>query len=112
MRPCEVIEAFPFVELCIEINVACVGQELVELLFVGAMRSPDVAVELRRCGPDVGVANALILDGVRAAGWSAGPSSAASRWTPAFIGLDAIVRISLQPRVDLLVGVALLSRRR
>ena len=62
MRPGEVIEALPLGKFLFQIDVAFVGEQLVELLFVGSMRSLDLSVELRRAWLDVGVANALVLD--------------------------------------------------
>ncbi len=43
----EIVEALPFIEAFFEIDVALVGEQLIELLAVGAMRSLDLAVELR-----------------------------------------------------------------
>ena len=47
MRSGQVIEALPMSELFLEIDVILVGQELVELLLVCAMRTFHLAVELR-----------------------------------------------------------------
>jgi len=43
----EIIEALPVGELLLEIDIILVGEELVELLFVRAMRTLDLAIELR-----------------------------------------------------------------
>ena len=42
----EVIKALPLVEFGFQIDIAFVGEELVELLFIGSMRSLDLAVQL------------------------------------------------------------------
>lgn len=46
MRSRQIVEAFPMGELLLEIDIILVGEELVELLFVCAMRTFDLAVEL------------------------------------------------------------------
>lgn len=46
MRSGEIVEALPVGKLLFEIDVILVGEELVELLFVGAMRTLDLAVQL------------------------------------------------------------------
>ena len=46
MRSGEIVEALPVSELFLEINVILVGEELIELLFVRAMRTFDLAIEL------------------------------------------------------------------
>ncbi len=43
----EIVEALPVGELFLEIDIIPVGEELVELLLVRAMRTLDLAVELR-----------------------------------------------------------------
>ena len=43
----EVIEALPFVEFSLQINVAFVAEKLVELLLIETVRSFDFAIELR-----------------------------------------------------------------
>ena len=55
-----VVELLPFGQLLVEIDIAGVRQQLVELLLVGPMRPLHLAVELRRPGLDVDVADALI----------------------------------------------------
>lgn len=62
MWPGEVVEAFPFIEFCLEIDVAFVAEQLVEFLLIRSVRAFDLAVQLRRAAPDVGVSYALILD--------------------------------------------------
>ncbi len=47
-------------EPLLEIDIALVAQELVELLLIGAMRSLDLAVELRRARFDVDVTDPLV----------------------------------------------------
>src|SRR5262245_31535252 len=58
----KVVEALPLGEFLLQIDVAFVGEQLVELLFVGSVRSLDLSVELWRTWLDVGVANAFVLD--------------------------------------------------
>lgn len=58
----EVVEVFPFAELGLEIDVAFVGQELIKLLLIGAMRSFDLAVQLRGSALDIGMSDALIFN--------------------------------------------------
>ena len=62
MGSMEVVEAFPFIKAFLEIDVALVGEQLVELLLIRAMRSLDLPVQLGRAGFDVGVADAEILN--------------------------------------------------
>ena len=58
----EIVEALPLVELRLQIDVALVAEQLVELLLVRAMRTLDLAVQLRGASSDVRVADALVLD--------------------------------------------------
>jgi hypothetical protein len=46
MRSREIVEAFPMGELLLEIDVILIVEELVELLFICAMRTFDLAIEL------------------------------------------------------------------
>ena len=46
MRSGQVIESLPMSELFLEIDIILVGEELVELLLVSAVRALDLAVEL------------------------------------------------------------------
>ncbi|GEM_PF-4292355 len=46
MRPREVIEALPFGQLGPQIDVIGVGEQLIELLFIGTMRTLDFAIEI------------------------------------------------------------------
>ena len=62
MWSAEVIKALPLVEFGFQIDIALVGEELVELLFIGSMRSLDLAVQLRCSASNVGVSDALIFD--------------------------------------------------
>ena len=58
----EVVEAFPFVEFSLQINVAFVAEKLIELLLIGTVRSLDFTIELRRAPFDVGVPDPEIFD--------------------------------------------------
>ena len=58
----EVIEAFPFVEFSLQINVAFVAEKLIELLLIGTVRSFDFAIELRGAPFNVGVPDPEIFD--------------------------------------------------
>jgi hypothetical protein len=62
MRPVEIVESFPFAQSGFEIDVAFVAEKLIELLLVGSMWPFDFAVQLRRCPPDIGMANTQIFD--------------------------------------------------
>ena len=55
MWSAEVIEALPLVEFGFQINIALAGEEFVELLLVGSIRSLDLAVQLRWSASNVGV---------------------------------------------------------
>lgn len=61
VRPGEVVELLPLGEPCAKVDIVGVGEELIELLLVRSVRSLDLAVQLRRRGFDIGVANALGL---------------------------------------------------
>lgn len=58
----KVIEIFPLLEFLEQINIISVGQELVELLFVGEMGAFNFPVQPRRPRFYVGMAHPLILD--------------------------------------------------
>lgn len=58
----EVVEQLPLGQFGVQINIARVAEKLVELLLVGSVGSFDLAVELRRTGFDVGVADAFVFD--------------------------------------------------
>ena len=62
MRPGEVVELLPFGEPCAKVDIVGVSEELIELLLIRSVRSLDLAVQLRRRGFDVGVANAQVLN--------------------------------------------------
>jgi len=47
VRSVEVVEPFPDSQLLLQINIAFVGEELIELVLVGSMGSLDLAIELR-----------------------------------------------------------------
>ena len=51
----KVVEAFPFVEFSLQINVAFVAEKLIELLLIGTVRSLDFTIELRSAPFDVDV---------------------------------------------------------
>ena len=55
MRPVVVIEAFPHLELLLQIDVALVGEEWVELILVASVRPLDLPIQLLRSGFDVDV---------------------------------------------------------
>jgi hypothetical protein len=44
VRPREVVEAFPLVQFGFQIDIVLVGQDLIELLLVGAMRAFDLTI--------------------------------------------------------------------
>jgi len=58
----EVVEAFPLIEFLVQIYVICVGQELIKLLLIRAVRSLNLSVELGRPGLDVHVPHTQVLD--------------------------------------------------
>ena len=62
MWPCEVIEAFPFIEFGFQIDVSFVAEQLVEFLLIGSVRAFNLAVQLRRAALDIGMADAVVLD--------------------------------------------------
>ena len=62
VRSSEVVEALPFVEFSLQINVAFVAEKLIELLLIGTVRSFDFAIELRGAPFDVGVPDPEIFD--------------------------------------------------
>ena len=57
VRSSEVIEAFPFIQVSLEIHVAFVTEELIKLLLIGSVGSLDFAVQLRCAALYVGVPN-------------------------------------------------------
>ena len=58
----DVVEAFPCSQLLFEIHVVSVREQLVELVFVGAMGSLDLPVQLRRARLDVDMLHPQISD--------------------------------------------------
>jgi hypothetical protein len=62
VRSVVVVEALPHCKFLLEVHVAFIGEELVELVLVGSMRSLDLAVELRCSRFDVDVFHALVSD--------------------------------------------------
>lgn len=75
VRPCEVVEPLPLPQLGLEIDVALVADELVELLLIRPVRPLNLAVELRQARLDVGVPNTAPPSYVR----SVHPKSAVSQ---------------------------------
>ncbi|PZX20527.1 hypothetical protein LY10_03851, partial [Planktotalea frisia] len=47
VRSSEVVEALPFVEFSLQIDVTFVAEKLIELLLIGTVGSFDFAIELR-----------------------------------------------------------------
>ena len=63
LRSVEVVEVFSCAEICVEINLTFVSQELIELLLVWAMGSLDLADQFRCSTIDVSMTTvALIFD--------------------------------------------------
>ena len=62
VRSSEVVEALPFVEFSLQINVAFVAEKLVELLLIRTVGTFDFAIELRGAPFDVGVPDPEIFD--------------------------------------------------
>ena len=62
VRPGEVVEPFPFVELGFEIDITFIPQVLIKFLLIGSVGSLNFAIELWRAPFDVGVSDALVLD--------------------------------------------------
>ena len=58
----KVVEALPFVEFSLQINVVFVAEKLIELLLIGTVRSFDFTIELRSAPFDVGVPDPEIFD--------------------------------------------------
>ncbi len=50
MRPGEVVEALPLLELGLEVDVAFGAEKLGELLLIRPVRALDLAIELGRAG--------------------------------------------------------------
>ena len=55
VRSSKVVDALPFVEFSLQIDVTFVAEKLVELLLIGTVRSFDFTIELRGAPFDVGV---------------------------------------------------------
>ena len=62
VRSSEVVEALPFVEFSLQIDVTFVAEKLIELLLIGTVRSFDFTIELRSAPFDVGVPDPEIFD--------------------------------------------------
>ena len=61
MRSSEVVEALPFVQFRLQIDIAFIAEELIKFLLVGSVGSLNFAIELWRAPLDVGMSNALVL---------------------------------------------------
>lgn len=62
MRPVEVVEAFPFIEFSLEIDVAFVAEQLIEFLTIRPVRPLNFTIELWSAAFDIGMSNAKIFD--------------------------------------------------
>ena len=62
VRSSEVVEALPFVEFSLQIDVTFVAEKLIELLLIGTVGSFDFAIELRSAPFDVGVPDPEVFD--------------------------------------------------
>ena len=62
VRSSEVVEALPFVEFSLQINVAFVAEKLIELLLIRTVGTFDFAIELRGAPFDVGVPDPEIFN--------------------------------------------------
>ena len=62
VRSSKVVEALPFVEFSLQVNVAFVAEKLIELLLIGTVRSLDFTIELRSVPFDVDVPDPEIFD--------------------------------------------------
>ena len=62
VRSSKVVEALPFVEFSLQINVAFVAEKLIELLLIETVGSFDFAIELRGTSFDLGVLDPEIFN--------------------------------------------------
>ena len=62
MRPIEVVEALPLGQPLLQIDIALVAQELIELLLIRAMGALDFPVQLWGVGLDVDVLDAVVRE--------------------------------------------------
>ena len=62
MGSSELVEAFPFCQFLVQINIIDIVEQLIELRLIGPMGALQLAVELWRARLDVDVANAFIFD--------------------------------------------------
>ena len=60
MRPVVIVEPLPGRELLLEIHVVAIGEQLIELVLIGSVRSLDLAVQLRCARLDVDVFHAQV----------------------------------------------------
>ena len=58
----EIVEAFPFSQLLVKIDIISVSKQLVDFLLICPVRAFDLAIQLRRTSLDIGMADALIFD--------------------------------------------------
>ena len=58
----EVVEPFPFVEFCLQIDVTFVTEELIKLLLIGLVGSFDFAAQLRCAALYVGVPDPEVVN--------------------------------------------------
>ena len=58
----KVVERLPLGQFSVQVDITRMAEKLVELLLIGSLGSFDLAVELRRVGFDLGVADAFVLD--------------------------------------------------
>ena len=62
VRPGEVVEPFPLVQLRLQVDIPFIAEELIKFLLIRSVGSLNFTIELW-CAPlDVGVSNALVLD--------------------------------------------------
>ena len=62
MGPTEIVEALPLGQPLLQIDIALVAQELIELLLIRAMGALDLPVQLWGTGLDVDVLDALVRE--------------------------------------------------
>lgn len=62
MRSVEVVEALPFIEFSLQIDVPFVAEQLIKFLLIRAVRSFHFATQLRGTALDVGMTNTEVLD--------------------------------------------------
>jgi len=60
-----VVEALPFSKLRFKVDVAFVAEQRIEFLLVGSVRPLALSIQPRRTRLDIGMPDALFLDGRR-----------------------------------------------